>query len=120
MGKYTYKDIAEVTGLSENTIKMYAKQQKFDSYHFSSVIEFISKHQNTEESALPDSEDPIHENKGKLLKARPIIKKESVTVELPKIEVSISKKKELCQFCNVEVVRLDKRYTQCPKCKKVS
>ena len=44
--KYTYKDIANLTGLELATIWKYAQQNKFDPNDLESTINFINKHRN--------------------------------------------------------------------------
>ena len=41
---YTYSDIARLTKLTKNTIKLYVYQKKFDPNDLLSVIQFIVKY----------------------------------------------------------------------------
>ena len=41
---YTYNDIAELTGLSLQTVRIYASRRKLDPYDLRSVITFVNSY----------------------------------------------------------------------------
>lgn len=42
--KYTYKDIADITGLKVETIRQYVFRKKFNPYNLASVVKFIAEY----------------------------------------------------------------------------